>query len=52
MPTTAQPCTTPEARTIEDAKRAWDLQDGDAFAVMAFPFTCRRLPREARSHRA
>ena len=52
MPTTTPNPTAESTHSMQDAVRAWDLDANSALAVVAFPFTSRRLPREARSHKS
>ena len=48
MPTTSQTRTEETTSTMQDAVRNWDLDGSSAMAVMAFPFTSRRLPRASK----
>ena len=52
MPTTSQTLKEEQTRSIKDAVRNWDLDSESALSVVAFPFTSRRLPREARTQKS
>jgi len=47
MPTTSQTRSEDSSRSIQDSVRNWDL-DTNALAVVAFPFTSRRIPRSSK----